>query len=140
MEKYREEYSMLNVGDSVKICIENLNPYYETETMWLTSSMYKFNGIETTVSRIIRFYGNTRRVYELEGVNNKQVMPFTWLRKALLKLKSDNYDAGYAACGYEIASGHGVSGKDCDGHCKHKEECFQTLEENRLFPCPLNRL
>lgn len=23
--------------------------------------------------------------------------------------------AGYAACGYEIASGHGVSGKDCNG-------------------------
>lgn len=88
--QYREVDSKLKVGDCVKICIENLNPHYETDTRWLTYSMRKFNGIETTVSRVIRI--GAHRAYELEGITNKQGMPFTWCREALLKLKNINYD------------------------------------------------
>ena len=89
MEQYREVDTRLDVGDSVKICIENLNPHYESDIRWLSHSMRKFNGIETTVSRVIRF--GHQRAYELDGITNKQGMPFTWCREALLKLKNISY-------------------------------------------------
>lgn len=90
MEQYREVDTRLDVGDSVKICIENLNPFRESDISWLTHNMRKFNGTETIVRRVVKL--GSGRAYELDGVTNWKGMPYTWTREALLKLKNSNYD------------------------------------------------
>ena len=108
--------STVEVGDVVRICLDNLKGKGEHHLPeWVTPKMKKFDGVEAEVIRVVKLAPNAS-VYELDGVTNWKGMPYTWTREALLKIaristgtfKEDSFIdlAGYAACGYEIASGN----------------------------------
>ena len=84
--------STIEVGDVVRICLDNLKgkgEHYLPE--WVTPKMKKFDGVEAGVIRVVKLAPNAS-AYELDGVTNWKDMPYTWMREALLKLKNSNYD------------------------------------------------
>lgn len=80
--------STVEVGDVVRICLDNLKgkgEHYLPE--WVIPKMKKFDGVEAEVIRVVKLAPNTS-VYELDGVTNWKDMPYTWTREALIKLNT----------------------------------------------------